>query len=241
MHDRGNHQPNRKGNTQADDAKYRRNFRWLTLLFGVFGVIIIPIYTIRFASNASLTESNMSIIGNSMDKLSEFILWGVLTVGFFMTAFSFLFLLTGFENKRANRLLRVACGLLILTVLIPFLPDQYPTLAFFHNLFAMAAPLIAIVVMLMFVLYLGQCDPSVFRKAIIFLVISVTISAALVLTTGTSGLVEVVFVVSMCALLFNILIWLLRSDKVDLLTPYEEAERTRKARQTEKRRRARED
>ena len=119
--------------------------------------------------------------------------------------------------------------MLILTVLLPFVPEIWPRAAEMHNFFAMLAPIVMVVTMYIFVFYLAKCDRSVYKRALWSLNTMVLISAVLMFLTGSSGLLEVVFSVGMCVLLFMILIWLSHSEHLDLVRAMRQAEEKRRA------------
>ena len=98
-----------------------------------------------------------------------------------------------------------------------------------HNIFAMLAPIVMVVTMYIFVFYLAKCDRSVYKRALWSLNTMVLISAVLMFLTGSSGLLEVVFSVGMCVLLFMILIWLSHSEHLDLVRAMRQAEEKRRA------------
>lgn len=206
---------------------YEKRAKTASRVFGFLSLVLIPIYTVRFATNESLIDSNMSLIGGA-EKYKEFVIWGILCVVFFQTFLNYLFMLTRYDNRLTRGLLHTACSLLLLTVFTPFVPDALPVAAMFHNVFAMSAALLTMVVILRLVLHLAKCDLRIHRKALTFFVFSVGLSALLLLVTGISGLLEVVFIVLMCQLLFAIKVWLYRSDKVDVLDSLAEADRQRK-------------
>jgi hypothetical protein len=171
----------------------------------------------------------MSYIGGYMDGYRGLVVWGVASGLFYLAFTSYLFKLTRFANKRIRRMLFAACSMLVITVLLPFVPETWPRAATLHNLFAMLAPVIMIITMYVFVFYLGKCDHRIYRKALTFLNAMVLISALLMFALGASGLLEVLFSVSMCVLLFSILIWLSRSEHLDLVLSLRQAEESRQA------------
>jgi hypothetical protein len=192
-------------NREINRKKYADRLRKASWIYGILSLVIIPIYTILFATKADLLKQNMSYIGGYMDGYRGLMVWGVASGLFYLAFTSYLFKLTRFANRRIRRMLFAACSMLVITVLLPFVPETWPRAATLHNLFAMLAPVIMIITMYVFVFYLGKCDHRIYRKALTFLNAMVLISALLMFALGASGLLEVLFSVSMCVLLFSIL------------------------------------
>ncbi|MDD3243999.1 MAG: hypothetical protein PHD32_09785 [Eubacteriales bacterium] len=201
-------------------ARLRRSVR----VFGLFALILIPVYTLLFASRANLLTSTMSIIGNSLGHFRGLVIWGVCSAVFFLVFTGYLFVLTRFTNRRVARMLLLSCAMLVATVLVPFLPEVMPGWAALHNTLAMAAPVLMVVVMYLFVFYLQKVDRHIYKRAILFLSGVVAASAAVMFLVGISSLLEVVFSLSMCVFLFCLLVWVLRSKKVDAEDALAEAE-----------------
>lgn len=213
----------------AQREKYLRRLKRAGLCYGLWALVIIPIYTILYATRADLITQNMSYIGGYMGGYRGLVIWGVVSGVFYLGFTSYLFMLTKFTNKRVRRMLFAACAMLIITVLLPFVPEIWPRAAEMHNFFAMLAPIVMVVTMYIFVFYLAKCDRSVYKRALWSLNTMVLISAVLMFLTGSSGLLEVVFSVGMCVLLFMILIWLSHSEHLDLVRAMRQAEEKRRA------------
>lgn len=213
----------------AQREKYLRRLKRAGLCYGLMALVIIPIYTILYATRADLITRNMSYIGGYMGGYRGLVLWGVVSGLFYLGFTSYLFMLTKFTNKRVRRMLFAACAMLIITVLLPFVPEIWPRAAEMHNFFAMLAPIVMVLTMYLFVFYLAKCDRGVYKRALWALNSMVLVSAVLMFLTGSSGLLEVVFSVGMCVLLFMILIWLSHSEHVDLVRAMRQAEEKRQA------------
>ncbi len=213
----------------AQREKYLRRLKHAGLFYGILALVIIPIYTILYATRADLITQNMSYIGGYMGGYRGLVIWGVVSGVFYLAFTSYLFMLTKFTSKRVRRMLFAGCAMLIITVLLPFVPEIWPRAAQMHNFFAMLAPIVMVVTMYIFVFYLAKCDRSVYKRALWMLNTMVLISAVLMFLTGSSGLLEVVFSVGMCVLLFMILIWLSHSERLDLARAMRQAEEKRQA------------
>ena len=210
--------------SSSGDEKYRCRLRRIRVSYAVMAFMIIPVYTVLYACRGDLMQENMSLIGATAQGYRGLVIWGMISGMFYLGFTLYLFMLTRFDNIRVRRMLCAGCGMLILTVLLPFVPEVWPKAAQLHNFFAMAAPIVMILTMYVFVFYLARHDRKVYRKALISLNTLVFFSTVLLFATGTSGLVEVVVTVGMCGYLYGLLFWLERSEKFDGVKALRDAE-----------------
>lgn len=209
---------------QNQRDRQARRLRRISLIYGTMALFIIPVYTLLYACQGDLITENMSIVGGSMGGYRGLVFWGVISGLFYLGFALYLFVLTRFTNTRVRRMLFAGCAMLILTTILPFVPDVWPKAAQLHNFFAMAAPIVMILTMYFFVFHLAGYDRTVYRRALVSLNTMVLISALLLFFTGTSGLLEVVVTVGMCGFLFMLLVWLAHSEHMDLVKAMQEAE-----------------
>ena len=70
----------RRQNEPSDQVRgMRPHAIWVGLLFGFVALLVLPLYTYRFASTASLLHSNMSMIGGSMGRYKGLLCWGIVS------------------------------------------------------------------------------------------------------------------------------------------------------------------
>ena len=199
------HTRNGKGRPVIAQEKYTRQ---VMAFCGVMALLVIPSYTIQYATQDSLIHSNMSTIGGQPGQYLGLVLWGGLCTVYLHAAFTFLFDISRYQNRTVRAMMHIACTLLLLTAVTPFVPEQMPRAASFHNAFAIGASLSVIAVAICFVRHLAQWGDDVYRKAHGTLGVVIGVCALVLMATGISGLVEVLFIVSMCLFLFNLMRWL---------------------------------
>lgn len=192
-------------NHMQQNARQRRQTQ---SFFGLFALGVVPGYTLLFASQDSLIHSNMSKIGGIPGRHLGLAIWGLLCGAFFLTILSYLCHLTGYQGRGMKPMLYTASTLLVLTTLVPFVPEDLPRAAQLHNILAIVSTALTFFTILRFVHGLEKIHPTVYHKARAGLLISITLIAATYLTTGVSGLFEVVFILTMSLLLFGILAWI---------------------------------
>ena len=159
-----------------------------------FAMILVPIYTISLALNASIFEYNLSIVGNYFNMRISFILWGAITGLFLMIFINDLFKKTNFTDKKAIVLLYSACILFISATLIPYLPDIMPKTSSLHELFAFISPFILLSSIYIFVSQLIKTNSNQFKKSMFNLKLIVISSFILLLIFGFVTSVLEIFV-----------------------------------------------
>lgn len=103
--------------------KCRKRYLLTTSIFGVVGVIIIPLLAFIFAKQDSLTESNFSVIGgSSIEKRIPHILLCSLISFFFYYGINLMMYITGNEKFYARNYLKTAAIMLSLSAFFPYDP-----------------------------------------------------------------------------------------------------------------------
>ena len=74
----------------AQREKYLRRLKRAGLCYGLMALVIIPIYTILYATRADLITRNMSYIGGYMGGYRGLVLWGVVSGLFYLGFTSYL-------------------------------------------------------------------------------------------------------------------------------------------------------
>lgn len=185
------------------------------LFYGALSLVIVPAYTVLFASADSLIDSNISIIGSTPGRERSFIVWGLLSAGFFLMMTNYLFVIGRYESGAMRALLHTACGLLVVTTLIPFKPDQKPVSAEIHNVTAMSASVLTLIVVLAYLRHIVRMDPGLKRLLVAWGVLT-AVCIGLIIGFGViTGLLEVMFIVAMCQLMFRTMLAVQRSEKID--------------------------
>ena len=198
------------------EDKYKKIKKRVFITLGIFAVIIIPFYTIIFALNDDIFNSSLSIIGNSLGKKAQLIIWCISLALFFFCFLGYLFKLTNMKNKRINRMLIATGFLLILTGFTPFLPEIYPILAEFHNYFAVGSVILTLITLYCYVFTLRDIDKPLYRKALFGIIIVTFLNALVFYLVGMCSAIEISFVVLVCGYLFIMLLGIYKSDKIDI-------------------------
>ncbi|MDL2258603.1 hypothetical protein LJC42_05565 [Eubacteriales bacterium OttesenSCG-928-K08] len=175
--------------------------------YGILSCALIPLYTLLFASKGGLLASNLSKTGNLPGNQIWFILWGVVCAGYFHIFSTRVYEFAGFKSKVTKPMMSAACALLTLTVLFPFLPDQYPICAQLHDTSAKLAVALSVFTTLIFSLDLKHVNPAASGKAVALWVWHFVLCLYLLLRTGTSGLTESMFIITTSIQLFVIMHW----------------------------------
>lgn len=179
--------------------------------YGVFAIGVLPLSTIVFASKGDPLTVNLSIIGNQPGHRVWFILWGALCAVCFVSLFMKTFHEARYEGK-IERCLMIAAGVsFIACVLTPFLPEKYPIAAKWHNVMAVSASTLIVLVSLLLSRYLRRVDRHLYHTAMLQWGIITCVCIGLIIATGISGLFEVVLIISVSLHTYHILAQLTRA------------------------------
>lgn len=174
----------------ADTAKQRN-----TKAYGLFALGIVPLYTLLFACQGDLMEMSLSRLGNRPGHHGRFILWGIVCVTALFVLFRRTFEMAGYDGWLGRGLLYTACTSFLVCVLLPFVPDQYPRAAKWHDSLAFLAAILTVLVSLILTLHLRKVDPRLCRIALLQWTVNVCVCAFLLKTTGVSSLLEALYII----------------------------------------------
>ncbi len=104
--------------------KYKKRYLRDASIFGIIGTIILPLVSLLFALQDSLTDSNFSVIGgSSIEKRIPHVLLCAFISLHFYSHLNFIMFVTGNEKFFARNYLKVAGGLLTISALFPYDPS----------------------------------------------------------------------------------------------------------------------
>ena len=207
---------NKKFSLQAHQRK-------LTIVFGLFCLVIIPVYSILLGSRGDWFLHSLSAVGGELGYFGDLVFWGVLIGTFYLFFMAYMFTLVKFENRRVKIFFSVGCITLCLAVFIPFAPKVIPVLSRIHEILSMGATLLIIVAIYFFVLSIGYKDRKIFSRAIIALNAITLVSVGIYFVVGVSSLIEVFVVVALSIFLFALSIALRKSKHINADENYKEA------------------
>ena len=187
----------------------------LSLIFGLFILVIIPVYSVLLMSKADIFSVSLSAIAYEHGYYSEFFLWATLVSIFYLVFLGYLFSIAKFENKKAIIIYVVGCVLVFLTVVFPYLPEVFPILTELHNLIGMGSAVLLMISVFFFVFFLADKDKKVYTMSMVALISIVTVCAVIYFFLGMNSLIEVIFVVATGVFLFFLSLWIRRTPVID--------------------------
>lgn len=195
------------------DKKYDVwRMRWSFILCGLFALLLVPGSTIALAGRDNALYFSLSAIGNAPGNRLALILWTLASSGFFVYALRLLLLLCGQNNSLSEPLMCLAGGMLVVCNLLPFLPDELPRLAQYHNFLAMSASCLVALSLLVFVVDLRKFDIAVCKESAGLLTL-VSVSGGLpFFLFGVNGVLEGICIILVCLFLFFVLILVVRAN-----------------------------
>lgn len=214
---------------------YEKKARQYKLLFGIVGLIVIPIYALifsQFGPDGDLVLVTFSQIGARYGAFELLIIWGILTSLYFMGFLSYLATITKFNNLFMSLLIGFGGLSMLVTVFFPFAPSMFPITANTHNTLAYVTAVATLFSLVVFVGSLIRIDKAVFFKSLITLVVTIAICLTVLIVFGVSSLFQIVFSALLCGLLFLILRFLEKSPFVDIPKVLEEIDRNKNEQET---------
>lgn len=195
------------------DKKYDVwRMRWSFILCGLFALLLVPGSTIALAGRDNALYFSLSAIGNAPGNQLALILWTLASSGFFVYALRLLLLLCGQNNSLSEPLMCLAGGMLVVCNLLPFLPDELPRLAQYHNFLAMSASCLVALSLLVFVVDLRKFDIAVCKESAGLLTLVLVSGGLPFFLFGVNGVLEGICIILVCLFLFFVLILVVRAN-----------------------------
>ena len=195
------------------DKKYDVwRMRWSFILCGLFALLLVPGSTIALAGRDNALYCSLSAIGNAPGNRLALILWTLASSGFFVYALRLLLLLCGQNNSLSEPLMCLAGGMLVVCNLLPFLPDELPRLAQYHNFLAMSASCLVALSLLVFVVDLRKFDIAVCKESAGLLTLVLVSGGLPFFLFGVNGVLEGICIILVCLFLFFVLILVVRAN-----------------------------
>ena len=195
----------------------------LMLIFGLFILVIIPVYSVLLATKADIFSVSLSSIAYELGYYRMFFLWAALISVFYLIFLGYLFSIARFENKKAVTIYVVGCVLVFLTVVFPYLPEVFPILTKLHNVVGMGSAVLLLISIFYFVFFLADKDKRVYTLSMIALISIVLICALLYFFLGINSLLEIFFVVATGIFLLFLCLWIRRTPEMDADANYKAA------------------
>lgn len=209
------------------DKKYDVwRMRWSFILCGLFALLLVPGSTIALAGRDNALYFSLSAIGNAPGNRLALILWTLASSGFFVYALRLLLLLCGQNNSLSEPLMCLAGGMLVVCNLLPFLPDELPRLAQYHNFLAMSASCLVALSLLVFVVDLRKFDIAVCKESAGLLTLVLVSGGLPFFLFGVNGVLEGICIILVCLFLFFVLILVVRANAAAVIYAQTEREST---------------
>lgn len=158
--------------------------------------ILIPVYTVLFVHGSNWFTTNFSVIGNSLDRKSAFVLWGLMVGIYFFQCLHVI--LNHMPVKPVGScLVPLSIVLLTFALTTPYLPKELPFQSFLHIIFAFMAAVCLLLCLYLTLWRLYQEHPLAYRPYFIALFGITVISIILLIMVGIiSSALEIFFTIS---------------------------------------------
>ena len=179
-------------------------------LLNLFTCFLLPAYTLLFAGSITWFGTNFSVLAvTGEDHYRGFFLWGLLAGAIFLVLL--VRIIHSLPGKWGKLPLYCTTWLAVsslgYTLVIPYLPDNFPGYAALHVALAMAACVWLMVTALIILLWRCKLEWSRWRGCLLGWVLIVAGSALLFLAAGmVSSALEIFFTISSALLLRKMLL-----------------------------------
>lgn len=172
--------------------RYLLKTQWLWAFFA------LPIINITAFFWADALQENISHIANATQHFGYVILW-VLSCAIYLELYTAIFCIkVRFTKKTGWFCFSFSCLLMVLSILLPYQPDNYPLLAKLHVDIAMLGTVCYVVSLLWIFHHLYFYEPALFTALFPWYILIVGSCAFLFLLMGNvSTLIETMFVIGM--------------------------------------------
>lgn len=180
------------------------------MILTLFSYLIIPGLTFFLARGTGWFTTNFSSIRTAMSRQGEFLLWSLTVGGYFYTA---LLRLLKLRRRTANvrketAMFFLAAAMMVLFVLTPYLPGQFPLLAGVHVITALLCSMFFFLCLFLLILEACRRAPGRYRSCLLWLWWAVVFCICAFLLTGIINTAMEICFVLVCTFLCRRLIML---------------------------------
>ena len=170
--------------------------------YDLFTIYLIPGVTIFLASLDSWTGTNLSVLGNRTGNKLLFAVWGFATGIYYCVYVRYLFHIGKYRNPEGRTLMYTAAVFLLMAVMIPYMPEEYPLKADIHVLLAFFSPVLLAFSIIGFLRFLSSRDRMRFRRAWGILWMMAVCSVLFLLEAGfITSFLEIFIITGLCGYL----------------------------------------
>ena len=206
-------------------AQYQRQMKILLWVFGILSLIIVPALTIYLGAHGNPFKLSLSAIGNRPEVRPIFLVWTIVMCAYFSGIVFAIIVLTKNSRARTFRILiLVSTWLLLITNLIPFLPDRFPLLANIHTNVAVISTVLFAFTLLMLTYTFQNYYPKLFLKSHIAVLCLLAVMIIFFIFFEAKWITEGTCIIGGSVFLFSVMIWLYKEnnfDADDVLSTYD--------------------
>ncbi|MDR2206844.1 MAG: phosphoethanolamine transferase CptA [Flavobacteriaceae bacterium] len=206
-------------------AKYQQQIKILLWVFGILSLVIVPALTIYLGAHGNPFKLSLSAIGNRPEVRPLFLVWTISMCAYFSSIVFAIIVLTKNSRARTFRILiLVSTWLLLITNLIPFLPDRFPLLANIHTNVAVISTVLFAFTLLMLTYSFQNYYPKLFLKSHIAVLCLLAVMIILFIFFEAKWITEGTCIIGGSIFLFSVMYWLYKEndfDADDVLASYD--------------------
>ncbi len=170
----------------------------------IFSYVFVPLSTLFLARGTDFFATNFSSISISRSRQAEFLLWCLLTGGYFYISLKQILRGAGraFQVRMEAGILNACAWTAGLFVLLPYLPARFPLLSALHVLSALAASLAFFFCLLTLSVKVYLQRPEQGRPLLALLILTASFCLSALIVTGIiNTAMEICLVTAACVLI----------------------------------------
>ena len=205
--------------------EYQQKTKRLLWIFGILSFLIVPALTLYLGVHGSPFEVSFSAIGNSDGLRAPFLIWTLILCAYFSSiVFAIIALTKNVRAKVMKALILISTWLLLITNLIPFVPQKLPFLASIHSDVAMLSTILLAVTLVLLTSTYKNDYPRLFHKSFITISCLFVVMIVLFVFFRAKWITEATSIIGGSVFLFFVIWWLYNENDFsaeDVLASYD--------------------
>ncbi len=198
--------------------EYQNQTKKIVVSYGVFALLVIPVFTIVMGTLDNCFEKSMSYMGNLYGNNIVFVIWALVFCRFFTSIFKQILMVSRNETSKIMILVYVAADAMLIGNVVPYRPEVNLFLADVHILLARISSVSLAMTLIILTLMLHKTFPEVFKKSLTYVLIAWTALMWLFSFMDAVSFTEMLTITCSSVLLFLILYWLYKVRNFEPVT-----------------------
>ncbi len=189
-------------------VSYQSQTKKTLILYGIFALVVIPVFTIIMGTLANCFEKSMSYMGNFYGNNIVFVIWTLVFCQFLTSIFKQVLMVSRNEKSKIMILVHLAANTMLIANVIPYNPEVNQFFAELHVFLARVSSVCLVMSLIFLTLMLQKTFPTVFKRALAYVLVAWTALMWLFSFMDAVSFTEMLTIICASVLLFLVLFWL---------------------------------